>query len=142
MANITLATKYRPKSFNTCVEQNYIKVILENQIKTNTIKNVYLFTGPAGTGKTTTARIFANMINDGLGMPIEIDGASNNGADDMRKIIEDAKFKPLDSKYKCFIIDECHSISNQRLAMLIKIIRRASKNNYIFTLHNRCTENS
>lgn len=89
----------------------------------------------AGTGKTTSARIFANKINNNQGTIIEIDGASNNGTEQMRKIIDDAKFKPLDSKYKCFIIDECHSISNQRLAMFIKTIRRTAKNSYIFILH-------
>lgn len=96
----------------------------------------------AGTGKTTSARIFANKINNNQGTIIEIDGASNNGTEQMRKIIDDAKFKPLDSKYKCFIIDECHSISNQRLAMFIKIIRRATKNIHIFILHNESRKNT
>ena len=88
-------------------EQEYIKIILENQIETNSIKNTYLFVGQAGTGKTTSARIFANKINEGKGTPVEVDGASNNGIDQMRLIIDDARFKPLDSKYKIIIIDEC-----------------------------------
>lgn len=78
MAKISLAVKYRPKDWDSLVEQSYIKTILENQIKTDTIKNAYLFCGGAGTGKTTTARIFANKINNNEGNPIEIDAASNN----------------------------------------------------------------
>ena len=107
MGNQTLATKWRPKDWKDLTEQEYIKTILENQIETNSIKNAYLFTGPAGCGKTTSARIFANKINEGLGNPIEVDAASNNGVEQIRVIIDDAKFKPLDSKYKIYILDEC-----------------------------------
>ena len=60
----TLATKYRPKTWEDVMEQNTVKTILENQINTNTIKHTYLFCGGAGTGKTTIARIFANKINN------------------------------------------------------------------------------
>lgn len=74
-----LASKYRPRNFGEVVAQEYVKEILLNQINSNTIKNAYLFTGGAGTGKTTTARIVANDINKGKGSPIEIDAASNNG---------------------------------------------------------------
>ena len=105
--NKSLAVKYRPKTFDDLVEQEYIKAILLNQLKTNTTKQAYLFCGPAGDGKTTSARIFATEINNGKGKPIEIDAASNNGVDDVRQIIEDSKRKPLDSEYKVFIIDEC-----------------------------------
>lgn len=107
MAKTPLAVKYRPKTFEDMTEQSAIKDILENQIKTKTFQHGYLFTGPAGTGKTTSARIFANMINDGKGNPIEVDAASNSGVDNIRGIIEDAKRKPLDAEYKIFIVDEC-----------------------------------
>lgn len=107
MAKEALAVKYRPKVFEDMTEQSAIKDILMNQLETKTFQHGYLFTGPAGTGKTTSARIFANMINDGKGNPIEVDAASNSGVDNIRQIIEDAKRKPLDAEYKIFIVDEC-----------------------------------
>lgn len=107
MAKEALAVKYRPKVFEGMTEQSAIKDILENQINTKTFQHGYLFTGPAGCGKTTSARIFANMINAGKGNPIEVDAASNSGVDNIRQIIEDAKRKPLDADYKIFIVDEC-----------------------------------
>ena len=107
MSKQTLATKYRPKTFDDVVEQTPIKMTLQEQLKTDTIKNCYLFTGGAGTGKTTDARIFANEINKGIGSPIEMDAASNNSVEDVRKIIEDAKYKSMTGEYKVYIIDEC-----------------------------------
>lgn len=127
MAKVSLAVKYRPTTFDDMTEQKYIKVILENQIKTNTIKNTYLFTGPAGCGKTTSARIFANMINEGQGNPIEVDAASNNGVEQVRKIIEEAKFKPLDSKYKIYILDECHMLSIGAWNAMLKLLEEPPK---------------
>lgn len=118
----SLAVKYRPNDWDSLVEQDYIKIILENQIKTNDIKHSYLFTGPAGCGKTTTARIFANKINEGKGLPIEVDAASNNSVDNIRTIIDDAKFKPLDSKYKIYILDEVHMLSIGAWNALLKLL--------------------
>lgn len=105
--NISLAVKYRPRTFDDVVEQSAIKTILMEQINTNSFKHAYLFCGPAGCGKTTAARIFANELNKGLGNPIEVDAASNNGVDNIREIIENAKRKSLDSEYKVYIVDEC-----------------------------------
>ena len=117
-----LANKYRPKRFEDVSEQGAIKTIIENQIKDNDIRNAYLFCGGAGTGKTTCARIVADMINDGKGKPIELDAASNNSVDDVRKIINDSKFKALDSKYKIYIIDECNSLSNAAWQAMLKLL--------------------
>lgn len=119
---IPLANKYRPKTFEDVSEQGAIKKIIENQIKNNDLRNAYLFCGGAGTGKTTCARIVANMINSGKGKPIELDAASNNSVDDVRKIINDSKFRALDSKYKIYIIDECHSLSNAAWQAMLKLL--------------------
>lgn len=135
MAKISLAVKYRPKSFDDMTEQTAIKDILENQIETKTFQHGYLFTGPAGTGKTTSARIFADMINDGKGSPIEVDAASNSGVDNIRQIIDDAKRKPLDAEYKIFIVDECHSLSNGAWQALLKTLEEPPK----FTIFIFCT---
>lgn len=118
----TLAIKYRPKDFDSVVEQNSIKQILQDQIATGTHKNCYLFTGGAGTGKTTLARIVGKEINGGEGSLIEIDAASNNGVDNVREIIDNAKFKALDSKYKVYIIDECHMLSTGAWNAMLKLI--------------------
>ena len=127
MARTSLAVKYRPKDFSDLTEQGAIKDILTNQIETKTFQHGYLFTGPAGTGKTTSARIFANMINQGKGTPIEVDAASNSGVDNIRQIIDDAKKKPLDAEYKIFIIDECHALSSGAWQAMLKLLEEPPK---------------
>lgn len=133
----TLAVKYRPTDWIDVVEQDNIKIILQQQIETQSIKNAYLFCGPAGDGKTTTARIFASKINKGEGAPIELDAASNNSVDDMRGIIAQAKTKSLDSEYKIFIIDECHMISNAGWNAMLKLIEEPpAKSIFLFATTN------
>lgn len=136
-AKVSLAVKYRPKCWEDVTEQSVVKDILENQVRTKTVQSAYLFTGPSGTGKTTSARIFANMINDGKGNPIEVDAASNSGVDNIRQIIEDAKRKPLDAEYKIFIVDECHSLSDSSWQALLKTLEEPPK----FTIFIFCTTN-
>lgn len=118
----SLAIKYRPSTFDDVVEQGAVKQILQEQLRTNTQKNCYLFTGGAGTGKTTCARIFANEINGHKGNPIEIDAASNNGVENVREIIDNAKFKALDAPYKVYIIDECHMLSTGAWNAMLKLL--------------------
>lgn len=118
----SLAIKYRPQTFDDVVEQGAVKQILQEQLRTNTQKNCYLFTGGAGTGKTTCARIFANEINEHKGNPIEIDAASNNGVENVREIIDNAKFKALDAPYKVYIIDECHMLSTGAWNAMLKLL--------------------
>lgn len=122
-----LATKYRPQHFEDVVCQDNIKKVLTNQLETGEIKQAYLFCGSAGTGKTTSARIFASDVNGGKGKPIEIDGASNNGVDNIRSIIDDCRMKSLDSKYKVYIIDEVHMLSIGAFNALLKVLEEPPK---------------
>lgn len=133
MAVKSLAVKYRPTTFDDVVEQDAIKIILNQQLQTGTIKNAYLFCGGAGTGKTTCARIFANELNNHKGNPIEMDAASHNSVDDVRNISQQAKTKSLESEYKVFILDECHSLSNTAWQAMLKLIEEPpAKSIFIF----------
>ena len=134
---ITLASKYRPKSFEDIVEQDSIKAILQNQIKTNSLKHAYLFCGSAGTGKTSSSRIIANYMNEGKSSPIELDCASHNGVDDVRAVIDECKTKPMLGKYKIFILDERTYVNCTGLECFIKNIGRTSRICYIYHMHNR-----
>lgn len=125
---MTLAVDYRPKSFEDLCEQESIVNILQYQIDEDCPKNAYLFTGPAGCGKTTSARILANALNKGKGMPIEKDAARHNGVDKIRTIIDEAGFQSLDSKYKIFIIDEAHMITTEGWNAMLKILEEPPKN--------------
>ena len=86
----SLPVKYRPSTFEEVCSQESIIKILKRQIEIDHIKNCYLFCGSSGCGKTTVARIFAKEVNKGFGEPIEIDGASNNGVDNVKQIIASA----------------------------------------------------
>ena len=119
---MSLATKYRPQKFFDVIEQNVVKAILKNQIDSGDIKNCYLFCGPAGVGKTSNARIFAKEINGCDAMITELDAASHSGVDDIRKIVEDSRFKPIGCKYRIYVIDECHSLSNTAWQSLLKAL--------------------
>lgn len=131
--HMSLAVRYRPKTFSDVVEQDSIKVILQQQLESDSTKNAYLFVGGAGTGKTTCARIFADEINKHEGNPIELDAASHSSVDDVRELIQQAKTKSLDSEYKVFIIDECHSLSNTAWQAFLKLIEEPpAKSIFIF----------
>ena len=117
LANIT-----RPKSWNEVIGQPTVISILQRQVATKKWKNAYLFCGAHGCGKTTVARIFANAINNGDGFPIEIDGASNNGVDSIRAIINDAQQVSLECDFKVYIIDECHMITSAGWNAALKLI--------------------
>ena len=131
----SLAVKYRPTSFETvCGNQTTIK-ILNRVIELGIFKNAYLFAGPSCCGKTTLARIFANAINGGVGEPIEIDAASNNGVDQVRALIESANQRSLIGKYKIYIIDECHAITSAGWQAFLKGIEETPE----YTIFIFCT---
>lgn len=138
-----LYRKYRPQNFNEVVGQRHITQSLTNQIKNGQIGHAYLFTGTRGTGKTTIARIFARAINcehtkngspcnecdtcKTLSMPsnidiTEIDAASNNGVDNIRDLREKVKYPPINGKYKVYIIDEVHMLTDSAFNALLKTL--------------------
>lgn len=131
----TLATKYRPRTFEEVCGNDITVKILNKIVESGNYKNAYLFAGDSGCGKTTCARIFANKINNGLGEPIEIDAASNNGVDSVRAIIETANQRSLVGEYKILIIDECQSITIQGWQAFLKGIEETPK----YTIFIFCT---
>lgn len=132
---MSLATKYRPQNFESVCGQNITVTILKKVILERAFKNVYLFSGSSGCGKTTCARIFAKAINNGIGEPIEIDAASNSGVDNVRSIVESANQRSLVGEYKIYIIDECHSLTSQAWQAFLKGIEETPK----YTIFIFCT---
>lgn len=138
---LALYRKYRPQTFNEVIGQDHIIKTLKNQIKLNKIGHAYLFCGSRGTGKTSTAKIFAREINcscggkgtcafcqDKLSLDVlEIDAASNNGVDEIRDLREKVKYPPVDGKYKVYIIDEVHMLSASAFNALLKTLEEPPK---------------
>lgn len=123
-----LYRKYRPKTFEDIVGQKHIVSVLKNAVEKKQVSHAYLFYGPRGTGKTSIAKIFANVINeneiyqkDSVDI-LEIDAASNNGVDEIRDIKEAIKFLPNKGKYKVYIIDEVHMLTTAAFNALLKTL--------------------
>lgn len=115
-----LAAVYRPTRLDDVVGQEDAKKVLRQHLN-NKPKSGYLFVGSAGTGKTTCARIFAHELN-GQNNIYEINAADNTGVEGVRKIISDARHKPIGTKYKIFILDECHMLTIQAWNALLKLV--------------------
>lgn len=142
MSYLALYRKYRPNNFDDLVGQSEIANIIKNEILHNKISHAYLFSGPRGTGKTSTAKIIARMINchnlsdDGIPCGecpsclnfnsssdvVEIDAASNNGVDEIRELRDKVNLVPTFGKYKIYIIDEVHMLTTQAFNALLKTL--------------------
>ena len=143
MEYTSIYRRFRPKTFDDVIGQTHIVRTLTNQIKSNSVRHAYLFTGTRGTGKTSCAKIFAravNCLNPKNGSPcgecevckalnensgvdiIEIDAASNNGVDEIRAIKENVMYRPTIGRYKVYIIDEVHMLSASAFNALLKTL--------------------
>ena len=142
MSYLALYRKYRPNNFDDLVGQNGVSSIIKNEILSNKLSHAYLFSGPRGTGKTSTAKIIAKMINcnnlskDGVPCGkcdnclnfinssdiVEIDAASNNGVDEIRDLRDKVNLVPTNGKYKVYIIDEVHMLTTQAFNALLKTL--------------------
>lgn len=142
MSYLSFYNKYRPQSFSEVVGQKVIVKTLKNSLKNKKISHAYLFCGPRGTGKTTMARLFAKSLNceEGIGNQclkcsscqkikdgnhpdvVEIDAASNSTVDSVRNLIENISYQPILSRYKVYIIDEVHNMSNSAFNALLKTL--------------------
>ena len=141
--HVALPLKYRPMTFSDVVGQEHVVRTLRHAIESGRVANAYLFVGPRGIGKTTTSRIVAKALNclhpdgaepcgrcdncvqiaEGRALDVmELDGASHNKVEDVRPIIEAVQFKPAASKYKIFIVDECHMLSTAAWNALLKTL--------------------
>jgi DNA polymerase III subunit gamma/tau len=138
-----LARKWRPRSFHELVGQEHVSRTLLNALQSGRVAHAFLFSGPRGSGKTTSARILAKALNCHSGMPgepcsncvacveiaagncmdvLEVDAASNTGVDNVRQLIEQARYNPARDRNKIFIIDEVHMLSSSAFAALLKTL--------------------
>ncbi|MCX8677936.1 MULTISPECIES: DNA polymerase III subunit gamma/tau [unclassified Apibacter] len=155
---VVSARKYRPLEFDAVVGQSHITNTLEHAIDNNQLAQALLFCGPRGVGKTTCARILARKINEKYGETdendfafniFELDAASNNSVDDIRNLIEQVRYAPQVGKYKVYIIDEVHMLSNAAFNAFLKtleeppahaifILATTEKQKIIPTILSRC----
>ncbi len=143
MSYLALARKWRPQNFDDIAAQDHIVEILKNAIKLDRVSHAYLFAGPRGIGKTTTARVLAKALNckeslspnpclkcsnclqikEGSSLDVlEVDGASNRGIDQIRDLRENVKLKPAQSRFKIYIIDEVHMLTEAAFNALLKTL--------------------
>jgi len=142
MSYLVLSLKYRPQTFDEVVGQEHITQTLTNAFKKDRVSQAYLFTGPRGVGKTTTARLVAKALNcmespgnpcnkcsncieitDGRNMDVlEIDGASNRGIEEIRSLRDAIQYAPINSKFKIFIIDEVHMLTTPAFNALLRTL--------------------
>lgn len=158
-ARVNLYRKYRPQRFSELAGQEHISKTIQSAVAAGRIAHAYMFSGPRGTGKTSSARLLAKILNctdlkkDKNGLPdccgvcdncrrieemnfmdiVEIDAASNNGVEDIRQMREKVKYKPAEGKYKIYIIDEVHMLSGSAFNAFLKTLEEPPEN-VIFVL--------
>ena len=157
---VVSARKYRPLGFDEVVGQGHITTTLKNAINNNQLAQALLFCGPSGVGKTTCARILSRMINGFEALNggdantsnfniYELDAASNNSVEDIRNLIDQVRYPPQEGKYKVYIIDDVHMLSNQAFNAFLKtledppsyaifILATTEKHKVIPTILSRC----
>lgn len=156
---VVSARKYRPVKFEDVIGQSHVTTTLQNAVKNEKVAQSLLFCGPRGVGKTTCARILANEINGfDIDNPLEnnnnlniyeLDAASNNSVDDIRSLIDQVRYAPQAGKFKVYIIDEVHMLSNAAFNAFLKtleeppsyaifILATTEKNKVIPTILSRC----
>ena len=159
-ANASLAALYRPQTFAEVVGQDMVKSILSRAAREDRVAPAYLLSGTRGVGKTTIARIFAKALNcehAPTGEPcneceacrritqgnfvdvVEIDGASNRGIDDIRRLRDAVGYAPLEGRYKVFIIDEAHMLTKEAFNALLKNRKYIGAHTVLRVAFSRCT---
>ena len=143
MSYLVLARKYRPKTFTQLVGQSHVVQALTNALRSQRLHHAYLFTGTRGVGKTTVSRILAKSLNCEAGITdepcgvcsacldidsgrfvdyTELDAASNRGVDEIQQLLEQAAYKPVQGRFKVFMIDEVHMLSNTAFNAMLKTL--------------------
>ena len=163
MSYQVFARKYRPQTFDDLVGQKHVTHTLKNAVEQNRLAHAYLFVGPRGIGKTSTARILAKALNCVHGPTVtpcgvcdnckeiaggnsldvlEIDGASNNGVEQVRELRDNVRYAPAKGHFKIYIIDEVHMLTSAAFNALLKTLEEPPRAREVHLRHDRAAKSS